>query len=40
MIARLNGTHGAGKTTTSALLQPLTPDSGVFDIEKVGEITD
>ena len=37
MIVWLNGTHGAGKTTTSALLQPLVPDSRVFDAEKVGE---
>jgi hypothetical protein len=36
MIVWLNGTHGAGKTTTSALLQPLLPDSRVFDAEKVG----
>jgi thymidylate kinase len=33
----LNGTHGAGKTTTSALVQQLIPDSRVFDAEKVGE---
>lgn len=37
MIVWLNGTHGAGKTTTSALVQPLLPDSQVFDAEKVGE---
>src|SRR5262249_48976483 len=37
MIVWLNGTHGAGKTTTSALVQPLIPDSRVFDAEKVGE---
>ena len=37
MIVWLNGTHGAGKTTTSALVQPLLPDSRVFDAEKVGE---
>ncbi|MFJ8884992.1 ATP-binding protein [Streptomyces sp. NPDC102402] len=37
MIVRLNGTHGAGKTTTSALVQQLIPDSRVFDAEKVGE---
>ncbi|MEU4671551.1 ATP-binding protein [Amycolatopsis sp. NPDC023774] len=36
MIVWLNGTHGAGKTTTSALLQPLLPDSRVFDAEQVG----
>lgn len=33
----LNGTHGVGKTTTSALLQRLIPDSRVLDAEKVGE---
>ena len=38
MIVWLNGTHGAGKTTTSALVQPLIPDSRVFDAEKVGEM--
>lgn len=37
MIVWLNGTHGAGKTTTSALVQQLLPDSRVFDAEKVGE---
>jgi hypothetical protein len=37
MIVWLNGTHGAGKTTTSALVQPLLPDARVFDAEKVGE---
>ena len=37
MIVWLNGTPGAGKTTTSALLQQLIPDSRVFDAEKVGE---
>ncbi|MGI8666482.1 MAG: ATP-binding protein [Jatrophihabitans sp.] len=37
MIVWLNGTHGSGKTTTAALLQPLIPDSQVFDAEKVGE---
>ncbi|HET6635835.1 MAG TPA: ATP-binding protein [Streptomyces sp.] len=37
MIVWLNGTHGAGKTTTSALLQPLLPHARVFDAEKVGE---
>lgn len=37
MIVWLNGTHGAGKTTTSALLQRLLPHSRVFDAEKVGE---
>lgn len=37
MIVWLNGTHGVGKTTTSALVQQLIPDSRVFDAEKVGE---
>src|SRR3954468_12873050 len=37
MIVWLNGTHGAGKTTTSALVQQLIPDSRVFDAENVGE---
>lgn len=37
VIIWLNGTHGAGKTTTSALVQRLIPDSRVFDAEKVGE---
>ncbi len=37
MIVWLNGTHGAGKTTTSALVQQLITDSRVFDAEKVGE---
>ncbi|SCK05060.1 AAA family ATPase [Streptomyces sp. WMMB 322] len=37
MIVWLNGTHGAGKTTTSALVQQLIPDSRVFDAEKVGQ---
>ncbi|MBB1253827.1 AAA family ATPase [Streptomyces sp. OF3] len=37
MIVWLNGTHGAGKTTTSELVQKLIPDSRVFDAEKVGE---
>lgn len=37
VIIWLNGTHGAGKTTTSALLQPLIPDSRVLDAEKIGE---
>ncbi|MGN5635761.1 ATP-binding protein [Streptomyces sp. AC154] len=36
MIVWLNGTHGAGKTTTSALVQQLIPDSRVFDAEQVG----
>jgi hypothetical protein len=37
MIVWINGAHGAGKTTTSALVQPLLPDARVFDAEKVGE---
>jgi adenylylsulfate kinase-like enzyme len=37
VIVWLNGTHGAGKTTTSALVHQLIPDSRVFDAEKVGE---
>lgn len=37
MIIWLNGTHGAGKTTTSRLLQEHIPDSHIFDAEKVGE---
>ncbi|WP_327400116.1 ATP-binding protein [Streptomyces sp. NBC_01288] len=36
MIVWLNGTHGAGKTTTAPLVQQLLPDSRVFDAEKVG----
>ncbi len=37
MIVWLNGTHGAGKTTTAARLHPLIPNSRVLDAEKVGE---
>ncbi|MFE9785321.1 hypothetical protein ACFYO7_08075 [Nocardia salmonicida] len=37
MIVWLNGTHGAGKTTTGTFVQKLIPDSRVFDAEKVGE---
>ncbi|MER8006113.1 AAA family ATPase [Streptomyces sp. NPDC094149] len=37
MIVWINGTHGVGKTTTSALVQRLLPESRVFDAEKVGE---
>ncbi|MEE6310450.1 AAA family ATPase [Plantactinospora veratri] len=37
MIVWVNGTHGVGKTTTSALVQQLIPGSRVFDAEKVGE---
>jgi hypothetical protein len=38
VILWLNGTHGVGKTTTSALVQQLISDSRVFDAEKVGEM--
>lgn len=38
MIVWLNGAHGAGKTTTSKLLQRLLPDSRILDAEKVGEV--
>lgn len=31
MIVWLNGTHGAGKTTTAALVQQLIPDSRVLE---------
>ena len=37
VIVWINGTHGAGKTTTGALVQRMIPDSRVFDAEKVGE---
>jgi hypothetical protein len=37
VIVWLNGTHGAGKTTTGALVQPLLPGSRVLDAEKVGQ---
>jgi hypothetical protein len=37
VIVWLNGTHGAGKTTTAACVQELLPQSRVFDPEKVGE---
>lgn len=37
MIVWLNGTHGAGKSTTSPLLQRLLPRSRVFDPEMVGQ---
>lgn len=37
MIVWINGTHGVGKTTVSAFVQELIPDSRVFDAEKVGE---
>lgn len=38
MILWINGTHGVGKTTTSALLPRLIPDSRVFDAENVGRM--
>ncbi|WP_092808790.1 AAA family ATPase [Rhodococcus globerulus] len=38
MIVWLNGTHGAGKTTTSTLVQRLLPNARVLDAEKVGEV--
>lgn len=38
MIVWLNGTHGPGKTTTSAFVQQLLPGSRVLDAEKVGEV--
>jgi hypothetical protein len=37
VIVWLNGTHGVGKTTTSALLPGLIPHARVLDAEKVGE---
>lgn len=37
MIVWINGTHGSGKTTTAALVQPLLPNARVLDAEKVGE---
>jgi hypothetical protein len=37
VIVWRNGTHGSGKATISALVQPLLPDSPVFAAEKVGE---
>lgn len=37
VIIWINGTHGAGKSTTATLVQQLLPDSRVFDAEKVGE---
>jgi hypothetical protein len=38
VIVWLNGTHGVGKTTTSALVQALIPGSRIFDAEMVGEM--
>ena len=34
----LKGTHGVGKTTTSALLQELIPNAHMLDAERVGEV--
>ncbi|SEG14891.1 shikimate kinase [Actinacidiphila yanglinensis] len=36
MIVWLNGTFGAGKTTTSKLLTEMLPDARIFDSEYVG----
>ena len=36
MIVWLNGTFGAGKTTTGAQLRPLVPGARLFDPETVG----
>ncbi|MFH8691825.1 AAA family ATPase [Streptomyces anulatus] len=38
MIIWLNGTFGAGKTTTAKEVTELLPDSRLFDTEKVGEM--
>jgi hypothetical protein len=38
MIIWLNGTFGAGKTTTARELVPLIPDSRLFDPELVGYV--
>ncbi|WSQ13033.1 AAA family ATPase [Streptomyces sp. NBC_01231] len=38
MIVWLNGTFGAGKTTTAKELTARVPDSRLFDAEKVGEM--
>ncbi|MFF2845993.1 AAA family ATPase [Streptomyces sp. NPDC058001] len=38
MILWLNGTFGAGKTTTAKELTSRIPDSRLFDAEKVGEM--
>ncbi|WP_432575067.1 AAA family ATPase [Kineococcus sp. SYSU DK005] len=37
MIVWINGAHGVGKSTTSALVQQLVPGSRVLNAEKVGE---
>ncbi|HWO67051.1 MAG TPA: ATP-binding protein, partial [Umezawaea sp.] len=36
MIAWLNGTFGAGKTTTARELTQLIPQSRIFDSEQIG----
>lgn len=38
VIVWLNGTFGAGKTTTSELLAKTLPGARVFDTERVGEL--
>ncbi len=38
MIVWLNGTHGAGKTTTSSFVQQLITGSRVFDAEMIGQV--
>ncbi|MFI2316506.1 ATP-binding protein [Streptomyces sp. CB00072] len=38
MIIWLNGTFGAGKTTTAKAVTSVLPDSRLFDTEKVGEM--
>ncbi|MBM9510653.1 AAA family ATPase [Actinacidiphila acididurans] len=38
MIIWLNGTFGAGKTTTAKELAARIPDARIFDAEKVGEM--
>ncbi|MFD4237289.1 AAA family ATPase [Streptomyces sp. NPDC058542] len=38
MIIWLNGTFGAGKTTTAKEVTSLLPESRLFDTEKVGEM--
>ncbi|TJY43849.1 ATP-binding protein [Cohnella pontilimi] len=36
MIIMINGAFGAGKTTTSSMLQPLIPNSMIYDPEEIG----
>lgn len=38
MIVWLNGTFGAGKTTTAELLSGMLPESRIFDSEMVGQL--